>query len=225
MCKRLLKAIFVAAFFLLLNVDQARAQSATPKYEVGGQISLMRFREILSVDPLLVGNFEPLFPQRKSVTNLGFGGRFIYNISARLAVEGELNFFPDDNDDFVKGGRKAQGVVGIKAGVRKERYGLFAKARPGFVSFGALLDCPQGTPTFEFCTTASRVYPALDLGGVIELYPSSRSVIRFDVGDTLVFTKDRAFFKRVPGDEFESILFPGELKHNPQISVGIGFRF
>ncbi|HJQ68688.1 MAG TPA: hypothetical protein VKA70_06935 [Blastocatellia bacterium] len=152
-------------------------------------------------------------------------GRFSYNISERLAVEGELDFFPDDNDDFVEGGRKTLGVAGVKAGVRKEGYGLFAKARPGFVVYGALIDCPQGTPTLEFCTTASRTYAALDLGGVIEFYPSGRSVIRFDVGDTMAFTRDRSFLKRLPFDEFASIRIPGGVKHNPQVSLGIGFRF
>lgn len=226
MQKRLLTASFIAAIFLLLNSEPARSQSDTPKYEVGGQISVIRFREIISVDPLLLGNFEPLFLQRESVTNLGFGGRFSYNITEQLAVEGELNFFPADNDDFVEGGRKTQVLGGIKAGVRKDRYGLFAKARPGFVSFGALLNCPQGVATMSgFCITSSKVYPALDLGGVIEVYPSSRSVIRFDVGDTMVFTRDRAVFKFLPGDEFTSIRLPGGLKHNPQISVGIGIRF
>ena len=227
MPKRLSTASLIAAAILLLNSNPARSQSDTPKYDVGGQVSLIRFSEIISVDPLLIGNLDPrLFIQKKSVTNLGFGGRFSYNINKQIAVEGELNYFPDDNDDFVEGGRKTQVLGGIKAGFRKDRYGLFAKARPGFVAFGALLDCPRGVAaTSGFCVTSSKVYTALDLGGVIEIYPSSRSVIRFDVGDTMVFTKDRVFFKFLPGDEFASILLPGGLKHNPQVSVGIGFRF
>jgi hypothetical protein len=227
MQKRQLTASFIAAVFLLLNVEQAHSQSDRLKYEAGGQVSLIRFREILSVDPLLFVFFEPAVIQKQSATNLGFGGRLSYNITEQVAVEGELNYFPADDDDFVEGGNKIQGLAGVKAGVRKEGHGLFVKIRPGFVRFSSLLDCPQAPPPLGGCTTPSKVYPALDLGGVIEFYPSARSVVRFDVGDTLVFTKDRFLVKPADatGSRLTTLVLPGELKHNPQISVGIGFRF
>ncbi len=225
MHKRLLKAIFVASVFLLLNVGNGYSQSDRPKLDVGGHFTLIRFRDILSLDPNLVVNFNPPPARSENVTNAGFGARLSYNITDEVAVEGELNFFPADKDDFVEGGNKLQGLAGIKAGVRKESYGVFFKVRPGFVRFSSLIDCPQGSGPFGSCVAPSRTYQALDLGGVIEAYPSRRTVVRFDIGDTMIFTKDRFLFRPLPGDEFITVIFPGELKNNLQVSVGIGIRF
>ena len=184
MRNRLLKAIFVATAFILLNGEQSRSQSDGRKFEASGVISLIRFRGIQSVDPVfIISEVVPI--QKTSVTGVGFGGRLSYNITEKIAVEGELSYLPgstDEFDDFVEGGRKIQGLAGIKAGGRKEGYGLFVKIRPGFVRFSSLIDCPQGSSPFARCVTPSKVYLALDLGGVVEFYPSSRAVLRFDEG-------------------------------------------
>ncbi|HLR04680.1 MAG TPA: hypothetical protein VK117_02640, partial [Pyrinomonadaceae bacterium] len=102
------------------------------------------------------------------ITEPGFGGRFTYNINDHLAV-------------------------GVKAGGRTRRIGVFGKVRPGFVHFGNFEKpeafgvvctgfCALPTPPFNFSETDI----AVDLGGVIELYPSRRTIVRFDVGDTIV---------------------------------------
>ena len=73
---------------------------------------------------------------RGSNTVSGLGGRFAYNFSKHLALDAEANFFPEAhllNEEF---GQKMQGFAGIKAGVRKKRVGVFAKARPGVMWFG-----------------------------------------------------------------------------------------
>ena len=49
-------------------------------------------------------------------TDLGVGGRFTYNVNDQLGVEGEANFFPQEEDRFFKGGRKTQGQFGVKYG-------------------------------------------------------------------------------------------------------------
>src|SRR6185436_15470119 len=64
---------------------------------------------------------------------VGVGGRVTYNLTDNLAVEGEANYFPSGSTrGFDPGGNILQGQFGVKAGKRWEKFGLFAKARPGF---------------------------------------------------------------------------------------------
>ena len=78
--------------------------------------------------------------------------------------------------------------AGPKAGVRSGRLGVFAKARPGCTRlFDRGLGCSG-----EICALillAGPVYRtefAMDLGGVVEVYPSGDSLLRFDLGTTVV---------------------------------------
>src|SRR2546423_746481 len=92
-----------------------------PKVEVGVQFSS------LSVTP----------PQFFGTENAaGFGARVTYNLTDYFAVEGEGDIFPVGmQQTFVSGGGAEQVQFGVKVGKRFKRFGLFAKARPGFVSF------------------------------------------------------------------------------------------
>src|SRR5437764_1323769 len=107
-----------------LTFQDARAQGVEKKFEVGGQFSLLR---VTSSTVTSAGDISG--QDRETVP--GFGGRFGYNISKHFAVEAEGNFFPRDRD--LEGGRKIQGLFGVKAGQRFEKAGVFVKARPGFV--------------------------------------------------------------------------------------------
>src|SRR4030095_5871708 len=71
-------------------------------------------------------------------TEPGFGGRFTFNLNRSFAVEGVGYFFPHKNRFFStndNGGNIAEGLFGLKAGKRFEKWGIFAKGRPGLVSF------------------------------------------------------------------------------------------
>src|SRR5437763_16917458 len=118
MQRKFLHAVSVAALLLFLNSNLVLAQSETPKFEVGAQFSLVRFSDL-------------------DITEPGFGGRFTYNLNSHVAVEAEANFFPREVKDFygetLQGGRKTQGLFGIKIGERSRRLGIFGKIRPGFV--------------------------------------------------------------------------------------------
>jgi hypothetical protein len=63
---------------------------------------------------------------------------------------------------------------------------------------------------------------ALDLGGVFEIYPSKHVVVRFDVGDTMIFY-DGQIIRRLslPGGPQDQL----KTSHNLQAGIGIGFRF
>ncbi|HEV7860781.1 MAG TPA: outer membrane beta-barrel protein, partial [Pyrinomonadaceae bacterium] len=211
---------------LLLAFINVRAQEDdVPKVEVGGQFSSLGIRkpDVAGLFISATGGQVPTEP--------GFGGRITYNFNRHFALEAEGNFFPHKNfTDLGTGGRVLQGQFGVKAGKRFEKFGIFAKARPGFVSFSEAL-VKTGTETFDFgggvftfpvFGTRRKTYFSADVGGVIEFYPSRRIVTRFDAGDTIIRY----------GKLTSPFFFPGQpvtdtshTQHNFQVSAGIGFRF
>jgi hypothetical protein len=131
---------------------------------------------------------------------VGVGARGSYEFSRWLAADAEFSFFPRDRAQFdfdatpIGGGfttytrRRIAMFAGAKAGVRSGRLGVFAKARPGFTR---LFDRGVGC-SGEICALILLARPvyctefAMDVGGVLELYPSGGSLLRFDLGTTLV---------------------------------------
>jgi hypothetical protein len=210
-----------AAVALLLPAARGvRAQSDIQSVEVGAQFSALRIRDILMPDPARNLFFTRAFDK----TVAGIGGRVTYNVNERIAIDGEINFFP--KDDAGSNGRKPQGLLGPKAGFRSRTFGIFGKARPGFLHFKRALDCPNGDT--RNCATSSVTNFALDLGGVIELYPSTRTILRFDLGDTIIFYREREFVILIPepgGPAGRRLPLTKDLTHNLQFSVGVGFRF
>ena len=158
------------------------------------------------------------------------GGRLSYNLNRHFALEAEVNFFPRDyrkvRSNFT-GGRMTEGLFGLKAGLRKNKFGIFGKARPGFESSGRaeIARFPNGNGPdrqnpFGFEDMRATQF-ALDVGGVFELYPSRRTIVRFDFGDTIV---------RYPGIPFTqipqgTIVVKSLYSNKPQFSAGLGFRF
>ena len=114
-----------------------------------------------------------------------------------------------------------QGQFGGKVGKRFERWGLFGKARPGFVGFSRVFEFPGGVQVGAITTFEKKFYRSLDVGGVVEFYVSPRWMARFDVGDTII----RYGEIRFSGVNPPLILQPSHTTHNLQVSSGIGFRF
>ena len=138
----------------------------------------------------------------------GVGGRFTYNLSEYAALDAELVHYPESSGNF----GETQGHFGVKAGRRFGRLvGLFAKARPGFLKLGPAVSAR--TPAL------GDTRFALDLGGVIELYPSRRSIVRVDVGDTIIPLGDTPINSALrPPRSFGTT-------HNKQTTFGFGYRF
>ena len=113
-----------------------------------------------------------------------------------------------------------QGQFGGKVGKRFEKWGLFGKARPGFVGFSRVFDFGgvQVGAGNEFVT---KVYPSLDVGAVVEFYVSPRWMARFDIDDTLIHYPELQFSNFTP----PLVLQASEIRHNLQVSTGIGFGF
>jgi hypothetical protein len=158
-------------------------------------------------------------------TDLGFGGRFGFRATSLLTLEGELNLFPSDvPDEVLVTSSRFEGLFGVKLGPRFHRFSVFGKVRPGFVRFGEApepIACILIFPLPLSCVLAEgRTAFALDLGGGVELYPTDRSLVRFDVSDRMlqypgpVFNRDREAFTE-----------GGFWDHNLRLAIGAGFRF
>ena len=167
-------------------------------------------------------------------TEPGFGGRFTYNLNRVFALEAAGYFFPKRCFQCRNNGRITEGLAGVKVGKRFENWGIFAKVRPGVVSFsqGAfnIVDNPA-TPAFPIQFELKRLTTfATDVGGVIEFYPSSRIVTRFDAGDTIMHFRKRtantAIFNPITDEiSLVPITIPGRTTHHFQFMASVGFRF
>ena len=151
----------------------------------------------------------------------GLGGRFGYNFNRNFALDAEFSFFPETHLGNRQSGQKTQGFVGVKAGTRTNRVGVFAKARPGVMFIGEVtsgFNC-RDTSFGQTCRPSHNNL-ALDVGGVLELYPSSRTIVRLDVGDTIVRIRNATGGVLTGGPTTTS-----DTTHNFQFSVGFGYRF
>jgi hypothetical protein len=218
----------VLVLFFTVGLIEVNAQSDDKKFEVGGQFSVLRVPQ-----QTVTVSGSGLATNELGNTNYGFGGRFGYRLSKYFTLEAEGNFFP--HDGVLDAGRKFQGFFGVKAGKRFEKVGLFAKARPGFVNYSrgdyqSVGVCIAVFPPPIGCyQPVSRTNFAIDLGGVFEYYPTKRTIIRFDAGDTMVRLPNRnvAAFQTNTPTPFSLVVIPAaaETRHHFQGGVGFGFRF
>ena len=220
MNRKLILTMVVFAVCLPLQAIECRAQADNPpKVEVAAEFTSL-------TKPSSDGG----------ATEPGFGGRFTFNLNKSVALEAAGYFFPhkcqfgncgSDNE-----GNITEGLFGVKAGKRFEKWGIFAKARPGLISFSqGNSGYVQRGPLGDFTFVRDRgTHPALDVGGVVEFYPSKRIVTRFDAGDTLIHYAARTENFLVFSD-FTGVptLFPfrrpASTRHNFQFAASVGFRF
>src|SRR5208282_1533049 len=153
----------------------------------------------------------------------GFGGRLTYNFNRWLAMDSSVNYFYKDPHvgDTQRGGTILQGSFGPKAGIRTRRFGVFAKVRPGFLSYGSVHD-----DFFPPYPTTRRTDFALDLGTVLEYYPSRRTMLRFDLGHTAVFYGSaKVLAPQGPLFPNGNFVDPGFRDKGMQFTTGFGWRF
>ena len=210
---KLLMGLTVAVCFVIASANPAIAQKEDHPFEVGGVYTIIQLTDFQTrVIPNGAGDN----------TLSGLGGRFAYNINKHLAMDAEASFFPEThllNEEF---GQKMQGFVGLKAGIRKHRVGVFAKARPGVMWFGEFPSRGNCSPTNfgSVCGVSHEKDFAMDLGGVFEFYPVDRLILRADLGDTII-----KYPERVVTNFPTQIRANGGWKNNLQLSFGVGWRF
>ena len=199
MRKTFLFVLVTAAALLMVPAQNAQAQSTseTPKVEFGAQYTFLR-----------LNHFD--------TNTSGVGARVTYNVTDNFGIEGEANFFPERLANFATpqlppffsvNSRRAQGLFGVKYGMRSEKLGIFGKIRPGFMYFSPG-EAGASSSKSALPRLPSATEFALDFGGVLELYPSRHVALRFDVGDTVI--------------RFGGL---GRTTHNLQITPGVAFRF
>lgn len=113
------------------------------------------------------------------VHSSGGGATFGYRLTNLLYLDSELNVFPGSGSANGKS-RAEELLAGVKVGKTWHSWGVFATLRPGVIHYDKTL-VPGSSSEYE---NATRF--ALDAGGAVEYYASSRSTIRFDAGTTLV---------------------------------------
>jgi hypothetical protein len=215
--KTRLLTIAIIAACLVLYTYQAKAQTKPstdlPKYEASADFTT--------------------FTINGEQVQLGVGGRFTYNINKSFALEAAGYFSPGTCDSCPGQvtGRIGEGLFGVKAGKRFSKVGIFAKARPGFVTVGkGYFDFVPNSGGFVTFVPHRTTPFALDLGGVFEFYPSKKIVLRADIGDTILRYPQRSFI----GFNVDPVTFaltpvprtqPAYTTHNTQFIVGVGFRF
>lgn len=190
------KKYFAHSFLIMLALflfsSSSFAQIDEHPVEVGGFLTITDFNDSVGEKPL------------------GIGGRAAYNFTKNFAIDGEVSFYPN----YLNGGggvSETVTVVGLKAGVRSEKFGVFGKIRPGIAHFDS--------ESFRLRNNEPTKF-ALDVGGVLEYYPTKRIILRVDVGDTIIPFGDET--RNIPVPPF--IDRPGTT-HNLQTSFGVGFRF
>jgi hypothetical protein len=183
------------------------AQTGSQRFEASGHFTYIFLRQIGSRD------------SGPGTEALGIGGRITYYVARHIDLEGDLIFHPNAGVQ----GYRVQGLFGAKAGFRFDRFGVFAKVRPGFLYFsrdpfgvGSAGSTPLST------RWASSLERSIDLGGVVEYYTARGLIVRFDLGDTIVNYEPRTVVT--------SSLQPprgagGFTTDNWQGSFGLGFRF
>jgi hypothetical protein len=196
-----------AGFLLcsLLLAPTVRAQEEYSRFEFGAQYSSIR----------------ETTANLNGVSFSGFGGRFDWNLTRRLALESQVDFFPENAAPLllVQGGQTLEAVFGVRAKVIETRHlSVFGLVRPGLLHFTGV-QVLSGQPS-PYYTQQPASYFVLNLGGGIEYYPSARWILRFDIeGDPY---RVPAYFASYPGGG--SAVLPGKINDTTRLSFGVAYR-
>ncbi len=203
-------ALLTCILAVTAAISPALAQVSDRRFEIGAQAAVLRLSDF--------GGFSA-----------GIGGRGSFDSSRWVAVDAEFNFYPKDDMTVsstnvgdgtlrtVYHRRRADAFFGAKLGHRGDRFGTFARVRPGFANLSNKgVECVGhvcSLALFLLAVPEYRTEFALDLGGTFEFYPSPRVVARVDLGDLMI--RHRGYAPPCPACT----------THNFTSRLGIGWRF
>ncbi|HEY1467448.1 MAG TPA: outer membrane beta-barrel protein [Candidatus Acidoferrum sp.] len=153
----------------------------------------------------------------------GLGAYASYRFWRVLYFDSDVLYFPQDTHgpSNLYGGPVLQGLFGLKGGIRRNDFGFFGKVRPGFQSYAQALEAIASQPSDTVDYTYGRATNfALDLGGIVEFYPTERGTLRIEAGDSHPF-----FSARTVNVNGKSLLFDLGMHHTIQLVFGYGWRF
>jgi hypothetical protein len=205
------RLILLATPFSCITTHAQSSHEALRRWEIGGHYTL------LNIASDRVDCFSC------SVNNSGLGLNLGVNFRRWIGFDSEINFFPDPGVGATnqEGGRITQGLFGVRVGIPKEKWGLFAKFRPGFVSNGrTIIAVSPIPPPFSFAF-GRLTHFASDMGGIFEYNVTRQISFRTDLGDTIV-RHGRQTYISITGNSLTVLRY---YRNNLQFSTGIIFRF
>jgi len=127
--------------------------------------------------------------------------------------------------DYQAGGRAFEALTGVKLGIRRDHMGYFGELRVGTITFGETeKQIVVPTPGVVDFYLGMFTNPVLNAGGVLEVYPSRHTILRFDMGSATIFY--------LPKNVKETVLIssttysiPSQQQTTMLMSFGAGFRF
>lgn len=190
----------IRIFALLLASGSAASASAQPR----------PFQVELALSGVRLAAFD-------DETDAGAGLRVGYRVAHAFAVEAELEHYPRELGSPPFSASRTAGFLRAKAGLRRDKWGLFASAGPGLVRFSAApgpLACIAVFPPPLECELASgRTLLALGFGAAFELQVTERVVLRLDLEDRLLRYPEPTFLRE------------GSWDQNPRFAAALGLRF
>jgi len=182
---------FCALLFVIGLAGSGESTFAQDRFAIGAQLAVHDLPEF-------------------SETHIGYGFRFTYAAYLPfLSFDSEINSFPTSSTGNLG---ETQVFFGLKAGLRVRRWGVFAKARPGFINFGGGANPQRLTSATDF---------ALDLGGGVEYYFLPHVGLRVDLGDIGTFFGGGQLLAG-PGSPIGA---PLHTQHSLQSTAGIVLTF
>jgi opacity protein-like surface antigen len=150
----------------------------------------------------------------------GFGGRFDWNLNRRLALESQIDFFPEHSQPLlsIQGGQTLQAVFGVRAKViQTRRLSVFGLVRPGFFHFTDVLYFNSSSTT-GFAERPETHF-ALNLGGGLEYYLNPRWALRVDIEGNPYRVPNTNV--ALPGG---SAISAGKIDDTTRFSFGVAYR-
>jgi hypothetical protein len=174
----------------------------------GGVLLALQLKE-----HLLMSNVEP---------DRGIGAWVSWNFSRYVSWDTSAFDFPQDDHtaSIVDGGTSLDAFSGVKAGFRHDKFGVFGKVRPGAVVFSRTEDSISVTSTSAVISDSKLPSFALDTGGIVELYPSPRFIVRAEAGNVSIFYPAKTTYGQ--GEAFH---FRGTERATVLFLLGAGWRF